>query len=94
MLYGDYIDLTDEDTLSKTAPQDAAGRIDGHGTGLSGLSEEESRSLPGASPTGLAAPWRGVTTSLIVLGNAMAGTAFLGGLFFAPHLLARVVELL
>ncbi|MEE4174901.1 MAG: hypothetical protein V2I57_11670 [Xanthomonadales bacterium] len=94
MLYGDYIDLTQEDTPSKAAPQDAVGRIDGHGTGLSRHSGEESRSLPQAPSTGFPARWRVVMTSLSVLGNAIAGAAFLGGLFYAPHLLARVAALL
>lgn len=94
MLYGDYIDLTREDTPSSTAPQDAAGRVDGHGTGLSRGSDRESRSLLQAQSTGSSAHWRALTTSLSVLGNVIAGTAFLGGLFYAPHLLARVVALL
>jgi hypothetical protein len=89
MLYGDFIDLTQEDTPRTPAPQDAVGEVRGHGTGLSTDSDPESRSLPAFSN-----PWNAFTVSLSVLGNAIAGAAFLGGLFYAPHLLARLVDLL
>ena len=89
MLYGDFIDLTQEDRPLASAPQEAAAEVRGHGTGLSTDSHAEFRSLPA-----LSTHWRAVTLSLSVLGNAVAGAAFLGGLFYAPHLLARLVGLL
>lgn len=89
MLYGDFIDLTQEDTPRVATSQDAAVGVRGHGTGLSTDSIGESRSLPAAS-----IHWHAVTLSLSVLGNAIAGAAFLGALFYAPHLLARLVDLL
>jgi hypothetical protein len=89
MLYGDFIDLTQEDTPRAAAPQDAAVEVRGHGTGLSRDSNGKFRSLPAFSIR-----WRAVTLSLSVLGNAIAGAAFLGALFYAPHLLARLVDLL
>lgn len=88
MLYGDFIDLTQEETPLAPAPQDAAAEVRGHGTGLSTDSPRESRSLSAPSST-----WRTLTVSLSVLGNAIAGAVFLGGLFYAPHLLARLVDL-
>ena len=88
MLYGDFIDLTQEDTPQAPTPQDAVAEVRGHGTGLSTDSYLESRSLPAFSTH-----WRAVGLSLSVLGNAVAGAAFLGGLFYAPHLLARLVDL-
>jgi hypothetical protein len=89
MLYGDFIDLTQEDTPRVPAPRDAATDVRGHGTGLSTDSIGESRSLPAASTHRHA-----VTLSLSVLGNAIAGAAFLGALFYTPHLLAHLVDLL
>ncbi len=89
MLYGDFIDLTQEDTPLTPAPQDAVDEVRGHGTGLSTDSAAESSSLPAFS-----SPWHAFTASLSVLGNAIAGAVFLGGMFYAPHLLARLVDLL
>ena len=89
MLYGDFIDLTQEDTPLNPAPQEAVDEVRGHGTGLSTDSHPEFRSLPQASN-----PWHAFTASLSVLGNAIAGAVFFGGLFYAPHLLARLVDLL
>jgi hypothetical protein len=89
MLYGDFIDLTQEETPRVAVPQDAAAEVRGHGTGLSTDSIGESGSLPAFSPH-----WHAITLSLSVLGNAIAGAAFLGALFYAPHLVARLVNLL
>lgn len=89
MLYGDFIDLTQEDRPRAPAPRDAATEVRGRGTGLSQDSIPDSRSLPPFSTH-----WHTFIVSLSVLGNAIAGAAFLGVLFYAPHVLARLVDFL
>lgn len=88
MLYGDFIDLTQEDTPGTPASRDATATVRGHGTGLSTDSTPESCSLAPSHNH-----WQALTTALSVLGNAIAGAAFLGAMFYAPHLLARLVNL-
>lgn len=89
MLYGDFIDVVQEDTPRIPAPLDKAFEIRGHGTGLSTDSSRSLRSSPGLSML-----WKNIGWSLTVAGNAVAGGLFLAALFYAPHVLVRLADFL